>query len=311
MRAPPRLPAGLLLLLAPLFAGAAAQAQVRAVDLYAPRPFGYTIGDTIELSAEIALDAPFRLDPASLPRPRALSYWLDLRDVRLDDRGVADGVQRYTLHLAYQTFYAPLEPKRLDLPALPLTAADGGRRIELSVPSWSFLMSPLREIVASAGGTTMALRPDMAPPRIATAGTLRHLGVALIGALLALLLLAWHLGWGPLGRRRTRPFARAARAVTAELAPSTSSPPAYGRALVALHRAFDATAGAGVFAEDLPGFFAAHPAFAPVEGEVRRLFAASRRLFFGEDPAAAARELAPEDVLALARRLRAVERGSA
>nr|WP_183188571.1 nonribosomal peptide synthetase MxaA [Ancylobacter tetraedralis] len=301
------MPLGLALLLAP----APASAQVRAVDLYAPRPFGYTIGDTIDLSAEIALDAPFLLDPAALPRPRALTYWLDLRDVRLDDEGVADGVQRYTLHLTYQTFYAPLEPKRLDLPALALTAVDGGRRIELAVPSWSFLMSPLREIVASAGGTTMALRPDMAPPLIATAGTRRHLMLALVGALLALLALAWHLGWGPFGRRRARPFARAARMVAAEIAAAPASPPAYGRALVALHRAFDATAGAGVLAEDLPGFFSAHPAFAPVEGEVRRLFAASRRLFFGEDPAAAARELAPEDVLALARRLRAVERGSA
>ncbi|PZQ82254.1 MAG: nonribosomal peptide synthetase MxaA [Ancylobacter novellus] len=306
-------PLRLFVLALALVAATPALAQLRSLDLYAPRPFGHVIGDTLELTVEIALDAPFRLDPASLPRPRALNYWLELNDVALVDDGVKGEVQRYTLNLTYQTFYAPLEPRRLDIPAMALTAMDGDRRIELRVPAWSFLMSPLREIVSTGAASAMTPRPDLAPRPIPTGRTRLGLTLALAGALAALAALAWQLGWPPFGRRARRPFAQAARAVQASL-PGASDPPspsAYRSALLALHRAFDATAGRGVFTEDLPGFFAAHPAFATVEKEVQRLFAASRRVFFGEDAAGATGELPPGELVALARRLRAVERGSA
>jgi mxaA protein len=42
---------------------------------------------------------------------------------------------------------------------------------------------------------------------------------------------------------------------------------------------------------------------------VRRLFAASRRVFFGDDTQGAQRELPPLELVAISRRLRAVERG--
>ncbi|MCB4771476.1 nonribosomal peptide synthetase MxaA [Ancylobacter sp. Lp-2] len=309
--------AGLLPTAISLLAAPSAGAQLRSVELYAPRPFGHVIGDTLALSADIVLDAPFRLDPASLPRPRSLDYWLELTDSSLTDRGIEGGAQRYTLDLTYQTFYAPLEPKRLDIPAVPLTVTDGTRQLAITVPPWSFLMSPLREIVATGEGTTMALRPDVAPRPVATSGTQRGLLAALGGVAAGLGLLAWQMGWGPFGRRRDRPFARAAREVRAALASSAksaasstspASAPGQRAALLALHRAFDATAGKGVFAEDLPDFFRAHPAFAAVETEVGRLFDASRRLFFGND-AVAATELPPADLITLAGRLKAAERG--
>lgn len=291
---------------------APALAQLRSVELYAPRPFGHVIGDTLTLTAEIALDAPFVLDPASLPQPRALDYWLDLRDVRLSDHGVEAGVRRYTLDLVYQTFYAPLEPRRLDIPALALSAVDGTRRVPVQVPAWSFLMSPLREIVGTGPGQALALRPDLPPQPIPTAPARRGLVAALTAALAALGVLAWQMGWGPFGRRRSRPFARAARAVASLLAASTDvTSNAYRGALLALHRAFDSTAGKGVFAEDLPAFFAGHPAFGTAEAEVRRLFSASRRAFFGDDTAGALKELPPPELAALARRLRSIERSGA
>ncbi|WP_428030216.1 nonribosomal peptide synthetase MxaA [Ancylobacter sp.] len=307
-------PARILPLLVLLAGAVPAAAQVQAVDLYAPRGFGYVIGDTITLTAEIALEAPYVLDAASLPQPRGLDYWLDLRDVRLTDQGVSAGTHRYTLDLVYQTFYAPLEPRRLTIPAMALFAVDGDRRVPVGVPAWSFLTSPLREIVATGPESAMALRPDIMPRPIQTAGITRNLLVALGAALGAGLALAWQLGWGPFGKRRSRPFARAARAIPATLASPGDDPHSaasgYGTALQALHRAFDATDGKGVFAEDLPGFFERHSAFRSAEAEVRRLFEASRRAFFGADPAGAQRELPPADLVALSRRLRAVERGT-
>ncbi|MBS9476366.1 nonribosomal peptide synthetase MxaA [Ancylobacter radicis] len=328
-RARPQLSALLLALLAapcvvPGVAPGVAQAQLRSVELYAPRPFGYLIGDTIGHTVEIALDAPFTLDPASLPQPRSVDYWLDLREVRLDDQGVSEGVHRYRLDLVYQSFYAALEPKRLDIPAFTLSARDGDHRVSVAVPAWSFLMSPLREIVSTGQGAVMALRPDIVPRPIPTRGTTLALAASAGVALAGLLVIAWQMGWGPFGRRRARPFARAARQVRAAIGAmrhgSVSSAPSstslhrhagYKQALQTLHRAFDATAGRGVFAEDLAGFFADHASFSAAETEIRHLFEASRRAFFGGDVLGAEAVFPPAELAALAGRLRAIERGSA
>ena len=325
----------LLPLLALLALASPAPAQVRAVDLYAPRPFGYLLGDTIRHTVEITLDAPFTLDPASLPQPRAVDYWLDLRRAELRDDGVREGEQRYRLELTYQSFYAALEPKRLEIPGFTLYARDGDRRVPVAVPAWSFLMSPLREIVSTEQGAVMTLRPDIAPRPIQTEGALRGLIAGGLAALAGLSLIAWQMGWGPFGRRRNRPFAHAARQVRAAIAPnrhgsdssSTRGPvssdtlasssttlhssSAYRQALQALHRAFDATAGQGVFAEDLPAFFAGHAAYRGAESDIRRLFEASRRAFFGSDVLGAEAFFPPTELARLAGRLCAIERGSA
>lgn len=287
---------------------APAFAQMQVVDLYAPRAFGYVIGDVIEHEVRIALTPPFTLEPASLPRPRPLNYWLNLQRVRLDDHGISDGSHRYTLHLAYQTFYAPLEPKRLIVPALTLTASNERQRAAIAVPEWAFITSPLREVLATGPEQAMRLQPDIEPRTISTWRMALMLAVSGIVALLALAALAWQLGWWPFRARRCRPFAQAARSVGKLASSSTNG--AYRAALVTLHRAFDTTAGRGVFTEDLPTFLAAHPAFRSGEAEVQRLFAASRQIFFGNDVEGAVSTLPPEQLVAIARHLRSIERGA-
>ena len=283
-------------------------AHVQAVDLYAPRAFGYVIGDVIEHEVQIALAPPFTLEPASLPRPRPLNYWLDLQNVRLDDHGVSSGSHRYTLHLAYQSFYAALEPKRLVIPAIALTATGNDQRAAIAVPEWAFITSPLREVVATGPGQAMRLQPDIEPRPIPIRGMAISLAAGGVTGLLALAALAWQLGWWPFRAMRRRPFAKASRAIGQLASSSTSS--TYRAALVALHRAFDATAGRGVFTEDLPAFLTAHPAFRAGEAEVQRLFAASRQAFFGNDVEGAVKALPPEQLAAISRHLRSIERSA-
>ncbi|QIB35763.1 nonribosomal peptide synthetase MxaA [Ancylobacter pratisalsi] len=287
----------------------AAMGAARADDvtLYAPRPFGYVIGDTITLSADVALDPSLKIDPASLPQPRPVDYWLDLKAVRLTDRGTREGARRYRLDLVYQTFYAPLEPKRLVIPALALAAVSDDRRVELAIPPWSFVMSPLREI-AGGSGEAMTPRPDIMPRPIATRRALMLSFIGLALAALGAALIGWQRGWWPFHRRRDRPFLRAARSVRAAVG---LSPPDYDTALLALHRAFDATAGERVFAEDLDAFLAAHPGFEPARHDIARLFTASRDVFFAAEAGAAQQELPAERLAELAARLRAIERMAA
>jgi mxaA protein len=51
--------------------------------------------------------------------------------------------------------------------------------------------------------------------------------------------------------------------------------------MLTLHRAFDATAGRRLLADDLDAFFARFPRFVPLRSEIERFFAASRQMFFG------------------------------
>ncbi|MFS8036627.1 nonribosomal peptide synthetase MxaA [Xanthobacter sp. AM11] len=300
--------AAFLLLCAVLSAATAARAAT--VELFAPRAFGYLIGDTIEHEAVITLDPGFVLDAASLPRVRPVTYWLDLTRVRLEPRPAVDGGLSYGLKLTYQTFYAPLEPRALTVPAIALVARKDAERLALSVPEWTFVSSPLREIAASRAANPMALQPDLPPPPFAVGADAGL--AALWGGLAGLCLLGLALlrGWGPFARRRLPFVVAARRIVRLAAAAQGGAADAYSAALLELHRAFDAAAGRRLLADDVPAFLAARPDLAR-EGEgVARFFAASRIAFFGDGAAAACAAFAPADLAALARGLAAAERGA-
>lgn len=293
--------AALLLLLLP---GVAARAAT--VELFAPRPFGYFIGDVITHEAVLALDPGYQLAESGLPRPRPVTYWLDLVSARLTALPERAGGRRYRLTLTYQTFYAPLEPRALEIPAVPLVAADRDKRLALSVPAWTFVSSPLREIVSSRTANPMALQPDIAPAPYPLRDDLRAAGGAAGLAVASLLALAMLRGWGPFASRRM-PFCDAARRLRRSLA-DAPTPEAYAAGLVLLHRAFDAAAGRRLLAEDVITFLAGAPRFAPEADAIVRFFAASRMVFFGMDPEQARAVLPADALLALSRRLAAAER---
>lgn len=286
----------------------AAPARAATVELFAPRPFGYFLGDLITLEAVVTLDPGFRLEPGSLPRPRPVTYWLDLRSADLTELPPVNGARRYRLLLTYQSFYAPLETRGLDIPALPLTARDGDHVLDLTVPGWSFASSPLRSLVAGGASNPMALQPDIAPPLYPLRADLRRAATAAALALASLAGLAILRGWGPFGRLRP-PFAAAARDIRRILAAPTAE--AYAKALLRLHRAFDAAAGRRLLADDVAAFLAEAPHLATEVDALTRFFHASRTAFFGKGTDAARAQMTPDALLSLARRLAVAERKGA
>lgn len=294
--------AGLLLAATPI--------RAAGVDLYAPRAFGYYIGDTISLEAVVTLDAGWHLDESALPRPRSVTYWLDLKRLDMKPETAPDGTPRYRLTLTYQTFYSPLEPRALTIPAVPLAArredaGTGDARQTLTIPAWTFVSSPLRELVASQRGNPMALQPDIRPRPYPLAPDARLAGAAAIVAAASLIVFAAASGWGPFAGH-SRPFAAALRHM--RRLPDLDAPLGYEDALQLLHRAFDAAAGHRLFGEDAPTFLAARPALGPEAREIDRFFTASRIAFFGDDPEGAMALFPPAALLDLARRLSAIER---
>jgi mxaA protein len=154
------------------------------------------------------------------------------------------------------------------------------------------------------------VRADVEPVSVPVAGARAAALGSGIATLLLLGMVAHHWAWWPFTEQRRRPFARAARAVRQALAPPAVQTEGYLVALLSLHRAFDATAGRRVLAEDVPEFDRQHAAFRPLQADIERFYAASQRAFFGADPARAMAMLPPGSLVSLGRRLADAERAS-
>lgn len=297
-------------LLIVLAAVGTASAGVRGVYMAETRALGYFLGDMITRTAEIETDAGDEILAASLPQPGALNYWLDLRDVKVVLERHGDG-RLHRVTLTYQTFYAALDTRRMGIPPVEIALKTANGTEIAKIPGFSFVMSPLREVLPQKFNEEDGyLLPDARPVE-RLSGALRT--AALVAAALAalfLILLARDMAWWPFNKRAVRPFSRAAREVSRVLGSGSKSGESYRGALLALHRAFDTAAGRRVLASDLDRFLASHPEHGDVRTDVERFFIASRKVFFGEAEHDAKASLPPVDLKSLASTLARQERAA-
>ncbi len=287
----------------------AAQAQVQSVQLITPRLFGHFIGDILKIEVDVRVDNGVELEPASLPQPGPLNQWLELSSSRVES-GSDHGSTLYRFYFSYQTFYPALDARQLDVPGFTLSFKSGDQIYPAQVPTWSFGISPLREILPPARESGGAYMQPSVPPAFydTRRDAWRALGLAGT-SLLALLLLAYHLAWWPFAARAHRPFAQAVRVIRKDLA-NDDARRGYRDAIIALHRAVDQTAGHAVLPEDMPGFFAKHPAFARMQEQFTRFFASSQSLFFGDNLVAALAAFSSVDLRRFSDELAAAERSA-
>lgn len=294
-----------------LVAGGVALARTPSLDVIEPRPFGYFLGDVMRREAVLRLGSGQELDAASLPRPGPLNYWLELSQVDLAATE-GDGTL-YRLSLVYQTFYAPLDPRKLTIPGFKLKIKGAQGDGEVAVPEFGFITSPIRQLFTASSqstGSAVELQPDDLPQRLPTGAERTVLLVSGLLALAALVALAWHNAWWPFQWRPARPFTDAARFLKANAA-RLEGAGGYRTALLKLHRAFDLAAGRRLLADDVDDFLAQHPEFAPHGADVARLFASSRQAFFANDVDQAKAEMPLPSLAELSARLGAAERRAA
>lgn len=296
-----------LLIMAWLGAQSAALGEVRSVELHAPRAFGYFAGDMVHLEAVIVTDGETRLNLASLPHPRALRPWLDLRAVAFEEDKAAAGEKRFRLRFNYQLLDAPIEAAERIIPPVTVKFETAAGLADAVIPEWRVLMSPLR---GALPGAVPELMPDIAVRPASLGGRVRWMGAAAFGALLALGLLAHHHAWWPFRRRKARPFTAAWRAIR-RLAGAEGTENTYRDSLLALHRAFDAAAGKRIFATDIDRFLDGHPEYRPARHEIGQFFAASRQAFYGSDITGASEAHPVEAIYTLSLRLSQLERQGA
>jgi mxaA protein len=273
------------LLVAALLACHGAQAQQQDATVEQPRPFGYTVGD---IATQRVL-LPDGFAPSSLPEAARASAWLERRPARLE-RG-QDG--RRWLAVDYQVVNAPRSLATVTVPAWQLAGPAGMPALHVAPAAIS--VGPLT--TPPATDQALPLRPDRPAPAIATGEMQRRLW--LWAGALAATLVAWlaYVGWSEWHASRTLPFARALR----ELRGKAGAPPA---AHVALHQAFDRTAGRVVHAGTLAALFDRAPHLRPLQPQIERFYAESAALFFGGG-SAPADAVSPQ---ALCRQLRRLER---
>jgi mxaA protein len=294
-----------------LFAASGAAARAPVLTVSDTRPFGYFLGDAIEREITLRVGPGDVLDTASLPGAGPLNYWLELSHTDLTSTAEGDDTL-YHLSLTYQTFYAPLDTRRLTIPAFKLKVS-GTTDAEVTVPEFEFVTAPIRPLFADKGqssDTATKLRPDGAAPRVPTGSVRTAMLASGFAAAAALGGLAWLNAWWPFHRRPARPFTEAARFLRSN-SRRLDGAAGYRVALLKLHRAFDIAAGRRILSDDVSAFLGQHPEFAPFRADVERMFASSRQAFFANE-VDQARQLMPLSALShLGDRLGAAERGAA
>ncbi|HVY80992.1 MAG TPA: hypothetical protein VG994_08435 [Steroidobacteraceae bacterium] len=232
-----------------------------------PRAFGYVLGDIV--TQRVLLEdggRPFTPDewPASGPA----GNWVERHAVRVERD---EGGHRW-LAIDYQVMNSPQKLTAVALPAWKLVAK--ASEVELRVPEWSITVAPLTPAQPLAGAGLGSLRPDRAASLIDVAPMRRGLATW-VGALLVCVL-AWIAWWQWRNWRASsaQPFARALRELRAT---DENSPQAW----VALHRAFDATAGRVVQPAGVSVLFERAPQLEPERTAIEQFFARSAERFFG------------------------------
>ncbi|MBC5782209.1 hypothetical protein H8N03_04580 [Ramlibacter sp. USB13] len=267
-----------------LLASLATHAQVRDAVVEQPRPFGYTVGDIATQRVQL----PDGFAPASLPEAARASAWLERRPVRIE-RG-ADG--RRWMVVDYQLVNAPRTLATVTVPGWELAGPTGTAPLRVAAATLS--VGPLT--TPAAADQAVPLRPDRPPPAIDTATLRRQLW--LWAGALAATLAAWlaYAGWNAWRASSTLPFARALRELRGQDDATVA-------AHVALHHAFDRTAGRVVHAGSLAPLFDSAPHLRALQPQIERFYAQSAALFFGGGLPGDA-----ESPAALCRRLRRLER---
>jgi len=244
-----------------------------------PRSYGYVVGDVATQRVLLEERTP---DP--LPAAGPLGNWVERRASRIE----RDAHGRRWLAVDYQIMNAPQALTLVTLPAWKLA--------DLAIPEWQISVAPLTPEQPFAKGGMGGLRPDRAAPTIDVAPMRRWMMIWLSAALVLLLWWAGWWGWRNWQATSRQPFAKALREIRGV---DEDSPQAW----LALHRAFDATAGRVVQTETLPLLFERVPRFAPQRSAIEKFYEQSSARFF--DPGATAARVSAR---ALCTELRRIEK---
>jgi len=244
----------------------AAALATQAAVVEQPRSFGYVIGD-IATQRVLLEDRGRAFTPDPLPAAGPLGNWVERRGARIEK----DSHGRRWLAVDYQIMNSPQAIKLVTLPAWKLAVKGGSA--DLAIPEWQISVATLTPEQPFGRVGLGGLRPDRGAPSIDVAPMRRWMTIWTSSALALMLLWAGWWGWRNWQAASRQPFAKALRELRGIDDGSS-------QAWLALHRAFDATAGRVVQLETLPSLFERAPRFEPQRSAIERFFSQSSARFF-------------------------------
>lgn len=248
--------------------------------------YGVFTGDVLTHRYEIRVPSYMQLSPSSLPATGPLDYWLELKSVRHELLESNQKARRYQLIVEFQTFYAPLDVRQLQTPSFVVSFnLDNSEDIQqLTIPSWSFTMSPLKQIgqqgVATFDARTEFMKPDMAPDFIDVTPWQTIARRAFLAALV--LLIGWLLMQSKLFSITTSPFNQARRQLKKLKKQQQQIKNPDTLALQLVHLAFNSYAKAPVFAHQLTQFLEKFPEFTDNQKQIEQFFVLSSQTLFAK-----------------------------
>jgi mxaA protein len=261
------------------FASISLAAELYKLRIQNPqKQIGYLVGDTFTRTLELDVKAPYKLSAASIPTKGLSQKGIELSSVNVLEKQSSE-TTRYRIQLKYQIFTSGASVKKMELAKQPLKIIHAGKSLNVSLPAWSFRISPL------AVNGEVYIEQDMSPYRgpmlVDSTHTKYLLGIFLSITLLAALGLmyinadlAWFPGMGG-------PFAMSYRKINSlSTNNNTADIVLTQQATTSIHHAFNQTYGENVFATDIDAFLLKHPAFANIRQEISHFFKESNHVLF-------------------------------
>ncbi len=272
------------------------------------REHGYTLGDMIEMHAEIVLDKRYAFDPNSLPLKGPITPWLDLRDIAFTREKMPDESELIQIDFKWQLFGTVAEAQLINTPeillrTLPVEVVgnENQQTLLLHIPPHGFYLSP---VLPEKLSDEEAPRPIIPPPRFDTATPLK---LGLLNLALAFLLITYWLyikdkiPWLP---RHPGGMTLLARQIRAQ---GTAKQSHLSEADIRMiHARLAGCAGQSLYPNTLDVLFEKAPYLVHEQDNIRQFFEASWQLFHQENTTSD--EISKDDTLAWIRRAAMAER---
>jgi mxaA protein len=263
------------------FADQAEYGEAKIIQHSSSRDFGVLVGDQIKHHYIIEVPEKFSLSLSSLPAKGDINYWLKIVSVKYDVLAVKNNYKRYQLDIVFQTFYAPLDVRVLYIPAMPISFYHADREINITLPKWSFIMSPLKESSAAGGEARSFMKPDLAVKAIDTKAL--KLQIYALALLVLLMSLVWLMLTGRLFNTVRSPFQQAAKQI--RVLQRNLDETHIEQAFNAVHQAFNQQAGHAVFSHQIDVFTTNFPEFNSNKKQITDFYQLSIDVLYGQKQA--------------------------
>ena len=258
------------------------------------------IGDVLNREVEIEVIKPYQISKNAFPVKGTNQHGIELVDIKITSVK-SDQKTTYKVNLSYQVFSYSAKPSVMQLPAEHIVITGAATATFVDIPTWSFWYSPL--VPAGITNAKDNLQPQLKPTLIDVQAHKNRLIAFLAMLVLGVIGLVYvnaDKQWLPF---MNGAFAQAHR----KLKKIDNNQAGEQKALLHMHQAFNQTYGANLFANDIKGFVANHPAFTALEAEIVLFFERSNAALFGNK--AHNSEQFIIELIALSKALRTCERG--